>query len=625
VALETQLGPFTIERELGRGGMGVVYAARWEGRPCALKVALEDISARDLKHFLAEADLVARVSHPGVVEILDSGTLPDGRPFVAMPLLAGETLAARLKRGPLAPDLALRLFAQLAAAVTALHDAGIVHRDIKTENVMYHEDEERLVLLDFGIAREVSRPASTTTLRHRVRGTPGCMAPERFFGVRASASSDVYELSVVLYAMVTGQIPWDDATDPGARLRPRHPAQLGVALPAGLGDILFEALTGRPERRPSARELAVRVRATEDAPLAVGPSKDSRVTVALGARGAEAPRVAQGLPDAPSTPRPPLSPPVGPSAPQVRTTAPLARSAAPLLDEAPLHEQPRRPFPSTAWAAGAIVLTALAVGGAFWMRARRGHPPATVSAVGAESVFAATPPTAPDPPSVAAVDGGGGPVTEKAAASATAPAPSVAVAALPVARPAAAPLPSGTGLVALPAVPPPAPSPVPSATPVASPPAIAAPSAVPAPSRGACQQVADLYCSPIMLARASGQVDCMVAKGSARRDETIVENYCRSILPDVQRLAREQATAPKPAPGTAPTCRRVRDAYCDAMKLDAIWATACQNARADVAVAEGPAATAGDHDAKERMCAFTLPIAMKAVREYFTNRGVTPP
>src|SRR5262249_20716754 len=156
----------------------------------------DDLPERDRKHFLAEAELLSRISHPGVIEILDSGAFDDGRPYLVMPLLEGETLSTRLGRGRLDADLALRLFAQLAGAVAALHDAGIVHRDIKPENVMYLEDEERLVLLDFGIAREVDHPTSTTTRMNLVRGTPGCMAPERYFGVRASAASDVYELGV---------------------------------------------------------------------------------------------------------------------------------------------------------------------------------------------------------------------------------------------------------------------------------------------------------------------------------------------------------------------------------------------------------------------------------------------
>src|SRR5262249_48323033 len=87
---EARRGPFAIERELGRGGMGVVYAARHEGKKVALKVSIDDLSERDRKHFLAEAELLSRISHPAVIEILDSGAFEDGRPYLVMPLLEGE-------------------------------------------------------------------------------------------------------------------------------------------------------------------------------------------------------------------------------------------------------------------------------------------------------------------------------------------------------------------------------------------------------------------------------------------------------------------------------------------------------------------------------------------------------
>src|SRR5262249_42896857 len=158
---------------------------------------------------------------------------------------------------------------------------------------------------------------------------------------------------------------------------------------------------------------------------------------------------------------------------------------------------------------------------------------------------------------------------------------------------------SGTSLVALPAPPPPAPSPPPSTAPAAAPPAsvTAAPSAAPVasgspqPPTDACQQLVTIYCAPAMRARGQqGEVDRLSAQAYVRRDETVVENYCRGILPDARRLAREQATAAPPPPGSAPACRRIREAYCSAAKLDSVWATACQNAQADVAAAEGPGA-----------------------------------
>jgi hypothetical protein len=128
-----------------------------------------------------------------------------------------------------------------------------------------------------------------------------------------------------------------------------------------------------------------------------------------------------------------------------------------------------------------------------------------------------------------------------------------------------------------------------------------------------------------MLARPNGQFDCMRAKAQVLRNETVVENYCRNVLPDVQRLANEAAQAPKPAPGTAPSCRRVRDVYCKAMKLDPAYGSACQAAQADVAAAEGPTATPGDLRAKEHTCGLMLPTVMSTTRAHFIKMGITPP
>lgn len=266
------LEPFDGARELGRGGAGVVFAARWRGREVALKVAHEGSDAREQGRFLEEAAMLARVSHPAVIEVLEHGTLADGRPYLVMPLVRGETLAARLERGPIAPAQALSLFGQLVDAVAHLHDVGVVHRDIKPENVMILEAEGRLVLLDFGIARDAEGAPSTTTRMNLVRGTPACMAPERFFGTRASAATDVYELGVTLYAMLTGTLPWGDPMDAEARLHPREPADLGVALPAGLGALLMATLSTRQDRRPSARELAAGLSGID---VALGPTLKS--------------------------------------------------------------------------------------------------------------------------------------------------------------------------------------------------------------------------------------------------------------------------------------------------------------------------------------------------------------
>ena len=255
------LGEFAVEHELGRGGSGVVYAAVWGAREVALKVLREDeaATARERERFLAEARHLAKVTHPGVVRVLAVGELPDGRPFLAMERLRGSTLAERLIMQRVSVEHALVLFEQLASAVGALHAAGLVHRDIKPENIMLVRDggTERIVLLDFGIARGVDDLPSTTTQAGLQRGTPAYMAPERFFGARATVSSDVYETAVVLYVMLTSALPWADPRSPKERMHPRPPSAAGVTLPETLEAALVKALDPEPLHRPATIDALV--------------------------------------------------------------------------------------------------------------------------------------------------------------------------------------------------------------------------------------------------------------------------------------------------------------------------------------------------------------------------------
>jgi len=275
---ENVLGSQRFEplRVLGEGGSGIVYEVRdRSGETFALKVLRAELapSEKERRRFLAEAERMQRLDADGLVPLRESGLLPDGRPYLAMPLLDGETLAVRLKRGPLPPLVAARYFAVLASAVHALHEAGMVHRDVKPENVMLVGDSP--VLLDFGIARDIDDGATTTTVEGRVRGTPAYMAPERFFGAPASVRSDVYELGVVLYMMLVGRLPWGSEKNVTDRLNPANPRDVGADVSRDLATVILRALSTRPEVRPAtALELA------EDVAAAAGESKDaSRRTV----------------------------------------------------------------------------------------------------------------------------------------------------------------------------------------------------------------------------------------------------------------------------------------------------------------------------------------------------------
>jgi tetratricopeptide (TPR) repeat protein/predicted Ser/Thr protein kinase len=259
-AIPAALDEFAIAGVLGEGGSSVVYAGRRDGEDIALKVLRDEIALTDgeRRRFLAEADRLARVSHPGVIRVLGAGLLSDGRPYLVLPRLRGEPLAMRLARERLTPDAALALFYQATDAVVALHAAGLLHRDLKPENFFLEGD--RLVLLDFGIAREPDGPSTTATQQGHVRGTPAYMAPERFFNEPASERSEVYELAVTLHVMLTGALPWPSQGDLESRVNPA----IDPALSPALASVLRKALASRVEVRPaSVADLVAQLRSTE--------------------------------------------------------------------------------------------------------------------------------------------------------------------------------------------------------------------------------------------------------------------------------------------------------------------------------------------------------------------------
>ncbi|MFO0678407.1 MAG: protein kinase [Polyangiaceae bacterium] len=262
--LPRPFGEFVLEGRLGEGGSAIVYEASYRGEKVALKVARPDAFTLpgDGARFLSEAALLARVRHPNLVEIVTAGTSEDGRPYVAMRFHQGEALATAIARGRLPVPKAVHLFSELASALEAVHAQGLLHRDIKPENVLLVDGGSRVVLLDFGVAKERAAPASTLTRAGLVRGTRSSMAPERFFGEAASVATDVYELAVVLYAMLVGEMPWHDPSDVESRLFALTPEERGVTLPVPLVEVLMSALSTRQERRPkTASGFAERVRA----------------------------------------------------------------------------------------------------------------------------------------------------------------------------------------------------------------------------------------------------------------------------------------------------------------------------------------------------------------------------
>jgi serine/threonine protein kinase len=252
-------GDYVIERAIGRGGCGRVYRARHRvlRREAAVKVLEPElaVSGKTFQRFVFEAQAANRVRHPAIVDVHDFGRLPDGRPYFAMELLAGETLEQRLSASSrLRPSGALAIVDQLAGALAAVHAAGIVHRDIKPSNVFLEGDRVRL--MDFGIAKLVEpdpdEPTWITTATSRV-GTPEAMAPEQIRGQPVDARTDIYGLGVLAYRMLTGRWPFvavDDTEVERLHLEamPLAPSSL-VALPAGADAAILRCLAKDPADR----------------------------------------------------------------------------------------------------------------------------------------------------------------------------------------------------------------------------------------------------------------------------------------------------------------------------------------------------------------------------------------
>jgi hypothetical protein len=242
------------------GGMAVVWRARDEllGRPVALKL-LADRYAEDGLHHLVhrEARAAARLSHPHVATVHDyaEAVRPDGavRPFVIMELLGGESLAARLARGPLSWSEAAAIGAATAGALAAAHEQGVVHRDVTPGNVMLTPTGVKVV--DFGISAAIGEPDEDAT--GVTFGTPGYVAPERLDGYPAQAATDVYGLGVLLYEMVAGVPPyraqrWEEL----AMLRAKPPAPLPPGTPDSFAALVRRCLAETPGGRPAASAVA---------------------------------------------------------------------------------------------------------------------------------------------------------------------------------------------------------------------------------------------------------------------------------------------------------------------------------------------------------------------------------
>jgi tetratricopeptide (TPR) repeat protein len=287
--LPRRIGRYRVVRQLGEGGMGRVLLAQDEAlrREVAVKV-LKRTDRSSRRRFLREARTAARVSHPNVCPIFEVGE-ESGRPFLAMELLAGETLSSRLRRGALPPEEALDLAADVLAALGALHDAGIVHRDVKPSNVFLTPHGGRLV--DFGLARALPRevvrslaPSTGQSTRSGlIVGTPGYMAPEQILGHPVDARCDLFAAGAVLYEALSGRRPFEGdsaATMLSGTLYETPPPLAGSAALEALDAPLRRALAKKAaDRFTSAGEMtaALRAAAVAGRPGALAARRDAFV------------------------------------------------------------------------------------------------------------------------------------------------------------------------------------------------------------------------------------------------------------------------------------------------------------------------------------------------------------
>jgi serine/threonine protein kinase len=263
---DARFGDHELVAPLATGGMGGVYLARHvvTGERVALKV-LDPLFANHaevVSRLYSERTISVRATHPGLVQIRDAARTGDGVPYLVMEYLDGRTLASITEEAELDVVTIVGLAAQIAAALAALHEAGVIHCDVKPENLFVLNDRvwgtlPQVKVIDFGVSRGVDE--EDTGEEPSIAGTPAYMAPEQWKG-KPETASDVYSLGCVLYELVTGDAPFDGSL-PQLMLahleqRPARPTWLRSGVPVELERIILRALAKDAALRPTMRQLA---------------------------------------------------------------------------------------------------------------------------------------------------------------------------------------------------------------------------------------------------------------------------------------------------------------------------------------------------------------------------------
>jgi serine/threonine protein kinase len=265
---------YRIERELGRGGIGVVYLARDErlhGMHVVIKFLLDASNQHAwlAKKFLQEAEALTRISHPAVVRVIDRDTADDGRPFFVMEYIDGQSLRQVMKPEGMELGYIARLIRQIGQGLAAAHRQGVFHRDLKPENIMLQKlggGEEIVKLIDFGIAKVLDSQAASETEVAIFAGSKAYLAPEQALSKPISSATDIFAFAIIVYEMITGRLPFNTSAanhylavqellklqETGSLIKPKH---VRPELPEAAELMLLNALKYETNARPQNAQI----------------------------------------------------------------------------------------------------------------------------------------------------------------------------------------------------------------------------------------------------------------------------------------------------------------------------------------------------------------------------------
>ena len=410
------IGPYRLVRKLSAGGMGTVYEAMHETieRWVAIKILHQQHAANReiVRRFFNEAKAANRIDHPGIVQIYDCGQLQDGTAYIVMELLKGETLGKRLRRPATRRLLSqnLRLIGQVTEALAAAHAVGIIHRDMKPDNVMVIGDPEssvgeRAKILDFGIAKLRAQAGGNAVTKDNLLGTPTYMSPEQCRGGSAlDPKTDVYAVGIMLYRLVAARPPFV-AAGAGEVLamhmfsKPPPLKELAPWIPDDLAEFIHQLLAKEPEARPTMLEVSRRMSAfsktLEGFVIPTDPDKieepDPGASMSESDTGGVLPTLTSGAPETPPSWQIPdyseESAPVsrsGHSGPQKTTHPSIGAIHGQQQADTPTV---RRHGPLLALAGGIGLLVVVASAALFLTQGSRSPQPAASNASGTQSAL----------------------------------------------------------------------------------------------------------------------------------------------------------------------------------------------------------------------------------------------